>query len=137
MGFGDISTNMVAFNRTVNKFAALYDEKKIRVLVKKLSFDIWKAISASCPVKTGRARANFQLDTRVNNGTVATFNSISGPPPPRLEDSMVYWIFNNLDYIQALEDGHSQQARGGFIAPAIREFNRVYEKRARQMGLIK
>ena len=133
---GDIKTNAAQFNATIQSFANRFSEEKIRKLVKKLAFDIWDEIGNRCPVDTGRAQTNFQLDTKLNNRTIETF-STARPAPPILEDSMVYWIFNNLDYIEALENGHSKQAPGGFIAPAIAEFNRVYEQRARELGFLK
>ena len=43
-------------------------------------------------------------------------------------------IYNNLEYIQALENGHSQQAPSGFVAQALAAIGNHVAKAARAAG---
>ena len=40
----------------------------------------------------------------------------------RLEDGVV-WLINNVEYIEALENGHSRQAPQGMVSLSLAEFN--------------
>lgn len=99
---------------------------------KKVAIRASQAVILATPVDTGRARNNWQasLDSPVteemsdllfdttglaaiskNNSEINKFN------PPE-EGGKVY-ISNNLEYIGALNDGHSAQAVGGYVEIAI------------------
>jgi len=45
-------------------------------------------------------------------------------------------IYNNLEYIEALENGHSQQAPAGMVAVSLAEFNIKLERNMKASGLI-
>ena len=51
-----------------------------------------------------------------------------------LPKSSQYVIFNNLEYIVALENGHSQQAPSGFVAQALAAIGNHVAKAARAAG---
>ncbi len=84
------------------------------------------------PHDTGQARANWQVTVRAarppttpligkldydGDATVAEGTAkIRGTPRP---DGHVVFITNALPYIQALNEGHSQQAPAGFVELAV------------------
>jgi hypothetical protein len=45
-----------------------------------------------------------------------------------------YVLFNNLEYIQALEEGHSKQAPAGFVAKALAAMTEYLGRAAKSMG---
>lgn len=87
------------FSLDLSKFVEKAGMKPEKVR-KKVSFDIHSRIKARTPVDTGRAKAGWMLQ-------------IGGS-----EDL----IFNNVEYINMLEYGHSQQAPAGMVRVTIAEF---------------
>ena len=78
------------------------------------------------PVDTGRARANWQIGIGNAAGqTTATDKQAFGSDPPlspalkQIDGEQVVFITNSLDYIEALENGSSQQAPSGFVRITI------------------
>lgn len=89
---------------------------------------ILQAVVPATPVDTGRARSNWFVgvvnpirrtidgygkeggNVALGNGT-STINTVTGH-----ED---IWLSNNLDYINALNDGSSRQAPAGFVEQAV------------------
>lgn len=77
------------------------------------------------PVDTGRARSNWLVDL----GTPPTetveargANSTIGAARAKVQDSkpsQTVYIANNVEYIGALNDGHSAQAAAGFVERAV------------------
>lgn len=95
------------------------------VVVRRAAVDLHDRIVRRTPVDTGRARASWSmsLDTiqgagDVGSGTTSTVPVVN---PAVLADLKrdpyrVVWIFNNVNYILALENGHSKQAPAGMVA---------------------
>lgn len=101
------------------------------IAVKRVSFDILTRIVERTPVDTGRARSAWDL-------TVGEPSSYVPPPLPPgavgalVEDpasglsvaitgESVIYVVNNLDYIEPLENGHSQQAPAGMVRITLAE----------------
>jgi hypothetical protein len=100
------------------------------VFCKRIAFEVAKGIDSKMPVKTGLARGNWQVSTGqpikekierldpTGSTTMAeNFREIQKAVPMK----QVIWITNNLDYIEPLEDGHSQQARTGMVENTLNE----------------
>jgi len=51
-----------------------------------------------------------------------------------LPDSDVYVLYNNIEYLMALEDGHSEHAPSGFIANAMLAFAEHVQGEAQSRG---
>lgn len=93
----------------------------------KIAFDVLRQIVQRCPVSTGRARSSFYCSE--GSPLYAETDRVDKSGNPSLErgakvfdgrkEHPVYYITNSLSYIQALENGHSLQAPGGFIAVSI------------------
>lgn len=94
-------------------------------VIKKVLFDLWSELVKENPKDTGRSSASWMLDTDWSDWQLppgdyrsAIDGSLEGVVN-RLPVAERYVIFNNVEYISYLEDGHSQQAPSGFIANAL------------------
>jgi len=125
------------FNKEIQDFAKTVPDK-VTELQKKIVLEALRRLVQKTPVDTGRARGNWQvtignpaggqLDTTDADGqaTIAAgLAAIAGLP-----DYQVVWISNNVDYIENLEHGHSQQAPEGMLSITIGELRTMFEKAA-------
>ena len=113
-------------------------------------FALYRELVHKIPKDTGRAAAGFHIDseptervpppvslkakkqkTRDYEGklpAITAANTVRGAALPRLSP---FVISSNIEYLPALEDGHSRmQAPSGFIAECLRNAARRFEKRA-------
>jgi hypothetical protein len=97
-------------------------------VIRKLGFDAYLGILFRSPVRTGRYRASHRISINevdltvepedvevdvISTNTVPT--GLAGNAAAALEKAEIgdaIYITNNLPYAQALEDGHSSQAKG-------------------------
>lgn len=119
--------SLVQFTADIAAFAKLVDVNQAQV-VQKIALDVFARIvgnytSHRHPVKTGRARAGWGLSMTTDIAAPPPGNY--GPPPvpnvSQLDGKAVVYILNAVPYIEALEDGHSQQAPNGMVRLAIME----------------
>ena len=102
--------------------------EETRVGVIKLLRDLIK----QTPVDTGRARANWQVsisgfrqEILTNNdrtGSSAINNAVGVISSSENVRYPTFYISNNLPYIEALNNGHSNQAPAKFVETSIRRF---------------
>ncbi|MEX0906247.1 MAG: HK97 gp10 family phage protein [Balneolaceae bacterium] len=107
---------------------------RMDVVVKKTMLEIHMGVVMTTPVDTGRARANWNVGLNNVDASVS--------PPGNLQQVLnrasaliskikagdVIYISNNVEYIEALEDGHSKQHPNGMVAVTLRRFNHIVEK---------
>jgi hypothetical protein len=118
--------------------------KRINVIADKMSGNIDKAVRTCAlavdavvvvrtPVKTGRARANWQpsiggppaglvtWDDKADNGRGAAYAIKEGQRviATYKQGAGSIYISNNLPYIQRLNEGWSKQAPAGFVEAAV------------------
>ena len=108
----------------------------ITKVIRKACIDLYRRIVERTPVDTGRAKANWQLGTfySANDGKEGgTFNDIASIVNSEvsgfklgINDDQVI-IYNNLEYISALENGHSAQAPSGMVAVSLAEFEQFFK----------
>jgi len=134
-GFIDVTANAQQFNREVGKFAAKFSKPELMKFTKAVVFRLWVKLMTPTPKDTGRARANWQMKTKPDNSTVESFSPNVAPLPPKVENALIYWIFNNTDYLEELEKGHSQQAADGWIANVIANFGDEVKAVAKAAGM--
>ncbi len=80
----------------------------------------------------GRSRANWQYGNDVvPGGVINAVDKTGSATIARLTGQInssptaaIHWFANNLDYIQALENGHSRQAPNGMVKITVMEFQR-------------
>jgi len=90
-----------------------------------LTLNLLKTLVLATPVDTGRAKGNWQtssirpkssvLNVSDKSGGLSISKGLSGLK--RL--SKKYWITNNLDYIEDLNNGTSKQAPAKFVETSI------------------
>lgn len=121
-----MANDLRSFNVNIDDWAS-----KIKLapgtVVKRVGFDLFGRIVRKTPVDTGRARASWNISVNEADRSVQPEGQPSYQEPKigalvvRPGDSIV--ISNNLPYITALEDAHSQQAPAGMVALSIEEVN--------------
>tara|TARA_R110000764_G_scaffold60499_5_gene129858 strand:+ start:732 stop:1127 length:396 start_codon:yes stop_codon:yes gene_type:complete len=91
-------------------------------IARSVTIELFSSIVKSTPVKTGRARGNWQtsvdspkageIDRDDRGGTSAITEVVSETPPGMGQET---FLTNNLPYIDSLENGSSQQAPAGMV----------------------
>lgn len=99
-----------------------------------------EAVVNKSPVDTGRFKANWQLG--LDHAPTGTTESVDldgastiaanvGNIPAQAAGH-VYYIVNNLDYAQALEDGHSRQSPpGNMVAATVAQYQSFVDEAVR------
>ena len=100
-------------------------------------FEVSTAIIKDTPADTGRARGNWQASVgRGATGDVSVVDRRSGEAKAiadvdqtvRVAVGDLYYLTNNLPYIERLEYGWSKQAPGGMVRKNLQNFNRLLVK---------
>ncbi|MFU2207225.1 hypothetical protein [Solidesulfovibrio sp. C21] len=139
MGFDNVSRNAAEFSTWLNAVGEEY-EQNFDKLVRKVLFDLWRMVAEGTPVDTGRARASWALDTdwsawQLPEGDYReAIQANIGAAISKLPQSDLYVLYNNLEYIEALEEGHSQQAPSGFVALALAAITDKLREAAKALG---
>lgn len=120
------------FKADLNKFSRKVGVD-IGLVVKKLAFDIFTGVVKKTPVDTGRARAAWNISAGKPDLSVpdaAQFKGSDGGGKrgptfiPNIGTSGIFtkiFITNNLDYIEFLENGSSEQSPNGMVAVTLAE----------------
>ena len=108
-------------------------DQGIRATILELS----TAIIKDTPAKTGRARGNWQASIgRGATGEVSVVNKRAGEAKAISNVNQkasvavgdLYYLTNNVPYIERLEYGWSKQAPGGMVRKNMQNFNRLLVK---------
>lgn len=109
-------------------------DKGIRSTLLELS----TAIIKDTPADTGAARRNWQASIgRGATGVIAAEGSVRSSEAKAIAEvdqtvsvavGDLYYLTNNLPYIERLEYGWSQQAPGGMVRKNMQNFNRLLVK---------
>jgi len=142
----------VAFNAVMNAWAYSVPDEIHEVVFQKLALDALAKLTLKTPVKTGRARGNWQVTIgspsysydesktdssggEANQDPGLTFENASGGGAVISEgsatimnapDYSIIWISNNVPYIMVLEEGSSSQAPTGMLANTMNELEVVF-----------
>ncbi len=86
---------------------------------RKIALEIFARFLATTPRDTGRAVAGWSIDTR-HGSYVPPKGLISyQPQTPSVPSGPMTVIYNNVEYIMRLNEGHSQQAPAMFAEKAV------------------
>jgi hypothetical protein len=105
-------------------------EEQAAALLKRVALQVLTGVVEKTPVDTGRARGNWQvaIDTAANTATINRDDaggsiaiSAGTAALTSVKPFSTVVIYNNVEYIVALEQGHSQQAPQGMVAVTIAE----------------
>jgi hypothetical protein len=128
------------FILSLRKFAETVPVKFL-ALHREIAVNLFAEIVSRTPVDTGYARANWwpsvtapsEALTGPRFGQPIGGGAAEGLSLARLPDSLaelpaygVFWIANNVEYIAALEDGHSAQAPAGMVRVSIAQIRALY-----------
>jgi len=129
------------FSIDLKKFSEKVDED-LNTLFNKIVFILFRNIIAYTPVKTGRARANWNIGIGTedlstvefsggDNADSAALNFAFNKASKDFEIGEVIYLTNNLAYIKPLEEGWSDQAPNGMIARAMEDVANAIEEVSR------
>lgn len=128
---------LAQFNQEIQAFGQKVPEK-LTLLQKKVVLEALRRLVMKTPVDTGRARGNWQvtigdpamnqLETTDKNGAGTIAQGLAAIS--HLPGYQVVWISNNVDYIEALEHGHSKQAPQGMLALTVEELRAMFREAA-------
>lgn len=92
------------------------------LIKRKIALDIFARLLAVTPVDTGRARAGWSVDTRhgsfvppKDESGYAFDRAMNVSPSMIPKNAQMVIIYNNVEYIAALNDGTSTQAPKQFV----------------------
>jgi hypothetical protein len=127
----DISENAAAFGRALDTLTALAMDSASQI-VRKALVDVSGDIVDDTPHDTGRARAGWMLardNPPEEAPTDGEYPAFMGDAPSHRNVSNVqhsksweWWIANNVEYIEKLENGSSRQSPTGMVANALGAF---------------
>lgn len=127
------TANLRRFEQDLKRFDD-HVKNRIKVFVKKISFDLFNAIVTKTPVDTGRAAASWAMSESVMGDYVhppiVPGSELSREQAVEMALSHmvdinkpfgVWYIYDNVVYITFLENGTSKQAPMGMIRLSLAE----------------
>ncbi len=122
----------IQFNADVAAFAKKL-ELNLGEACQRITADLWTRITERTPVKTGRARSNWDMTTGSPSTKLQAGDSFGPSPslPPgidKITGKEEIFIVNNLPYIERLENGWSQQAPAGMVRLSMAEIEAEIEQ---------
>lgn len=138
--FDDIAKNADEFARNLQNLGSVIEQDVFDKVIRKVLMDLLQRIISTTPVDTGRARASWVLSAGYDDFQLppGDYNSKFEKMIPEtmswLPASSRYVIYNNLEYIVALENGHSKQRPNGFVAQALAALGSHIAKAAAAAG---
>jgi hypothetical protein len=122
---------------------------RVNLIVRKVSLDLLREVVLRTPVRTGRARANWQTtigapaageiswdkdspDAAAPSAIDAGSQRLNGQEARMMLDGdLTIFLTNNLPYIDALEHGSSLQAPEGMVRQAVAMFPYLVDMEAK------
>lgn len=87
---------------------------------RKAALDLFGELIQTTPIDTGRARAGWSMDVRKGEDVPPLKASSYRPKSPVPPKGVPYiMIYNNVEYIVRLNEGHSTQAPAHFVEQAV------------------
>lgn len=122
------ATNLRQFNARVRKLTkSLPRDQQVR-FQKKIVLEALRRIVLKTPVKTGRARGNWQTTINTRPGNVLDVRSGDRNPISaglsalgRLRPGQIVYLTNNVPYIIFLEEGTPNMAPIGMVKTTVQE----------------
>jgi len=130
----------MSFASDIAKFAKKTGQKLDRAIVS-ACYQISEAIVMGTPVDTGRARGNWiptvnnpsrstlTIDDKAGTMALSKIGAVTMNAPGN-----VYYLVNNLPYIQRLEYGWSQQFPQGMVRINVQNFQAALRKAVRDVN---
>jgi hypothetical protein len=142
-----LCTSVSDLRATMQRMAELIPgmvDEILHDVVEKLYLDLVGEGSPTTPIKTGRARTGWVLDTQESEWVPPNMDdnpksheeilSAVREAIDKLPVSATYFLSNNVPYILRLERGHSKQAPHGFIAIALANMAQVLRTKEQEFN---
>jgi len=128
-----MSREIEQFNKEIDEFAKSIQDEAMTML-RKIVLEALRRLVMKTPVDTGRARGGWQVtigspaegqtgkQDKEGRETIA-----KGLPALKdFDPYQIVWISNNVDYIEFLEHGSSEQAPAGMLAITVEELRTMF-----------
>jgi len=130
----------MSFSSDLKKFADK-TERNAEKLVRGTSLALFRQVIQRTPVKTGRAKGNWQTDVNRMATSIVERDDKSGAKAiaetivktGKFKLGQYISMANNLPYINKLEDGSSKQMPSGMVKITVGEFQREINRQARKI----
>lgn len=136
----DLQSSAEAFGASLQQMADTF-EADLNTIVRTAIFKLLVALMEDNPKDTCRSAASWMVGPGWTDWVEPEGDYRDFDPAARakeimdaLSDSDVYCLYNNIEYLMALEDGHSQRAPSGFIANDMTAFAEFMAQAAQAMG---
>lgn len=132
--YEELSAKQKSFEEALSAFADHLVPETVEILTKEVALTIVDRVTAKTPVDTGRARANWNVAIGADPDLVVTENEKRNPVAEgqkvleHLRPFEAVTISNNVEYIGALERGHSLQAPTGMLGVTLDELRVDFEQ---------
>lgn len=127
----------MSFTSDLAKFE-VKTERQASAVIKKIVLELFIRVMKRTPVDTGNARVNWELGVDAVGNTVATATTVEGENQisqqaflvglgelAKFKPGQTIYITNNVNYIEYLEEGSSQQAPQGMVKITALEFQSI------------
>lgn len=145
----DFQTNLDEFNKELEAFVADIPNQ-VTAIQKKIVLEALRRVVLRTPVDTGRARANWQVTiAKPATGVVSEFEDVGTGTKRAAAPGMevggedvfekglaviadlppyqIVYVSNNVNYIEFLEEGSSEQAPEGMAALTVQELRQMFK----------
>jgi len=113
---------------------------EVNTVVRKSLVDLTSNVIRDTPRDTGRAAAGWSLTAgQPSNDAPPEGRSsytVDSPQDPGNAANMVWYLVNNVEYVEFLEDGSSQQATQGMVAVNLQNYAQILQNAARQSEML-
>ena len=114
----------------------LRSKQELRTIMRKVALELFTRIIMRTPVDTGRLRDNWQVEIGTPSGNVLDRFDPRGQEAinettsvvERWDGDTAIFLFNNLPYAMAVEEGWSSQAPQGMVRVTLLEHPQIIEQ---------
>ena len=117
----------MSFSADLTKFAAKANAN-VDTVVRKVTFDLARAVIRRTPVDTGHARGQWQVGRSLHHSPGKGDTDASW-----VKAGDTIFISNNTEYILPLEYGRSKQAPHGMVRVSVQMFTDYINRAARSL----
>lgn len=122
---------------TIRKFSQEEVIDRTSKAIRKVALDLFAAFLRGTPVDKGRAREGWipsiGIPAHGEPGGTSAAGAVGIIQKFEAGKSSSVWLANNVPYIGALEDGHSDQAPNGIVGPVIGEASQILQSALRSV----
>jgi len=115
-------------------------EIEVDTIVRKSLVDVAANIIRDTPRDTGRAAAGWSLTAGQPSDDVPPEGqdsyTVDSPQDPGSAGNLTWHLVNNVEYIESLEDGHSDQAPQGMLARNLQRYGQILQNAANQSEMV-